>query len=117
MLQHCFDECPIDSHMIMENETRLTAEWDANRPFANLIQRATAVHEFSNDAGRPIADNKVMDCTRSFSIPASCAKSVKRGRTRTLPTKYTEISKPTSLWPNENSSTDKRQPQNKEDQS
>jgi hypothetical protein len=61
MLQHCFDECPIDSHMIMENETRLTAEWDANRPFADLIQRATAVHEFANDAGRPITDNKVMD--------------------------------------------------------
>jgi hypothetical protein len=37
MLQHCFDECPIDSHMIMENETRLTAKWDANRPFVNLI--------------------------------------------------------------------------------
>jgi hypothetical protein len=38
MLQHCFDEYPIDSHMIMENKTRLTAEWDANCSFADLTQ-------------------------------------------------------------------------------
>jgi hypothetical protein len=61
MIQHCFDEHPIDSHIIMENETRLTAEWDASRPFADLIQRATAVHEFANDAGRPITNKQVMD--------------------------------------------------------
>jgi hypothetical protein len=79
MLQHCFDECPIDSHMIMENETRLTADWDANRPFANLIQRATAVHEFANDAGRTITDNKVMDAlyTVIFNTGVMCEECEK----------------------------------------
>jgi uncharacterized coiled-coil protein SlyX len=47
--------------MIMENETRLTVEWDPNRPFSDLDQGATAVHEFANDAGRPITNNRVMD--------------------------------------------------------
>jgi uncharacterized coiled-coil protein SlyX len=61
MLQHYFDECPIDSQMIMQNETQLTAEWDPNRPFADLVQRATVVHEFANDAGRPTTNNRVMD--------------------------------------------------------
>jgi hypothetical protein len=67
----------IDSHMIMENETRLTAEWDANRPFADLIQRATAVHEFANDAGRPITDNKLILYTVIFNTGIMCEEREK----------------------------------------
>jgi hypothetical protein len=79
MLQHCFDECPIDSHMIMENEGRLMAEWDPNRPFADLIQQATAAHEFTADAGRPITDDHVMDAlyTVIFNTGVMCEECKK----------------------------------------
>jgi hypothetical protein len=90
MLHHCFDECPIDSHMILENETRLTAEWDANRPFADLIQRRTAVNEFADDAGRPIIDNKGMDAlyTVIFNTGVMCEECEKWEDTEALDKTY-----------------------------
>jgi hypothetical protein len=84
-------------------------------PICRPRPNATAVHEFANDVGRPsITNNNVMDVlyTVIFNTGVMC-EECKKWEDKATADKTYEISKPISPRPNENSSVDKKQQQNK----
>ena len=46
---------------LVANRRRLNEEWDANRPFTDLIQRVQEVQEYARDGQRPIPENDIVD--------------------------------------------------------
>ena len=46
--------------MISEKKARIKESWDSSAPFADLVNRAFEVQEFTLDAGRPIDDREIM---------------------------------------------------------
>lgn len=69
MLQHVFDQIPIDSHMKTENQARLDEPWDGNLPFATLVTKVHAAKEFAQDAGRPINQEDFINFLTTSCLP------------------------------------------------
>ena len=46
---------------LVANRHRLSEEWDANRPFTDLIQRVQEVQEYARDGQRPISEHDIVD--------------------------------------------------------
>ena len=62
VLAHLFlDWGYLSQQDLVANRHRLNEEWDANRPFTDLIQRVQEIQEYARDGHHPISEHDVID--------------------------------------------------------
>ena len=62
IIAHLFTEyVQVEYQDLVGNRSKLSEPWDASRPFQELVQRVQEIQEFTNDGGRTIDEEDIVD--------------------------------------------------------